>query len=201
MKDAQKIIFHWPEMPPLPPVGQPVLIHVATAQLRQAARQQLRNVLRQVLAKWSGLLPEQLPLHETSHGPVWPGRLGEHTLDISLSYAECEGWIGLIRAGLIGVDAMQIQPITEAEAVARHYLGRTAVAAIQQSSNPTLAFAKAWTEWEARLKCLKQEPNEWSDAQAIALTKCTTQSIIFHDHQIVTLATDSSSRRMTSTGN
>jgi 4'-phosphopantetheinyl transferase len=180
-------------LPPLPPAGQPVLIRVATAQLRQVARQELRNTLRQVLAKWSDFLPEQLPLHETSRGPVWSGQIGGHTLDISLSYAEREGWIGLMRAGLIGVDAMQIQPIAEAESVARHYLGGAVLATIQQSYNPALAFAKVWTEWEAKIKCLKQELNEWSDAQAITLAKCATQSMVFHDHQIVTMATDFSS--------
>ena len=75
--------------------------------------------MRQVLAAWSGLPPEQLPLAETSRGPVWRGQLGGHDLDISLSYAEGEGWIGLRCAGRIGVDVMQIQNFPEAEAVAR----------------------------------------------------------------------------------
>ena len=84
--------------------------------------------------KWSGLSPEQLPLRETTRGPVWPGQLGGHSLDISLSYSGDAGWIGLIRAGQIGVDAMPVQPFPEAAAVARNYLGHTAASAIQQST-------------------------------------------------------------------
>jgi phosphopantetheinyl transferase len=190
MKAAQKNIFHWPEMPTLPPPGQPVLIRVATSQSRQAARQELRKVLRQILAAWINLPPEQLPLRETSRGPVWPGQLGGHTLDISLSHAEGESWIGLLRDGMIGVDAMKIQPVPEAEDVARHYLGGDALAAIQQSTEPTLAFATAWTGLEARLKCLKQELNEWPIVQALALKNCTLQSVILAGRQIVSVATN-----------
>ena len=189
MKAAQKNIFHWPEMPTLPPPGQPVLIRVATSQSRQAARQELRKVLRQILAAWSNLAPEQLPLPETSRGPVWPGQLGGHTLDISLSYAEGEGWIGLLRDGLIGVDAMKIQHIPEAEDVARHYLGSDALAAIQQSTDPTLAFATAWTGLEARLKCLKQELNEWPVMRTFAATQCAVQNLALPDRLMLAVAT------------
>ena len=175
-------------MPPLPPPGQPVLNRVVTAQSRQTARQELRAVLRQVLAAWSHLSAEQLPLQETSRGPVWLGQLGGQALDISLSYADGEGWLGLRRAGWIGVDAMQIQPIPEMESVARHYLGRAAVATIQKSTNPGLAFAVAWTELEARLKCLKQQLNEWSGTQEFATTQCAIQSLVLPNQLVVTVA-------------
>ena len=192
MNAAQKNIFHWPEMPPLPPPGQPVLIRVATSPSRQAARQELRKVLRQILTAWINLAPEQLPLRETSRGLVWPGQLGGRTLDISLSYTEGEGWIGLLRDGLIGVDAMKIQQVPEAEDVARHYLGDTVLAVIQQSLDPAMAFAVAWTEREARLKCLKQELSEWSVTQKFAATKCAVQNLVLPDQLIVTVATASS---------
>ena len=151
-------------MPALPPPGEPVLIRVVTSSSRQQSRQELRIVLRQVLAAWSGFLPEQLVLNETASGPVWPGRLGGHGLDISLSYAEGEAWIGLIRDGAIGVDAMRIQIFPEAEIVARDYLGFEALKIIQASAAPALAFASAWTAFEARLKCLKQPLREQSAA-------------------------------------
>jgi phosphopantetheinyl transferase len=183
-------------MPPLPPPGEPVLIRVATSQSRQTARRELRKVLRQILAAWSNLASEQLPLRETSRGPVWPGQLGGHTLDISLSYAEGESWIGLLRAGMIGVDAMKIQHVPEAEDVARHYLGGNALAAIQQSPDPAMEFAAAWTELEASIKCLKQELDEWSDAWAVAMKKCTTQKMILAGRQIVTIATGSSPKNV-----
>jgi phosphopantetheinyl transferase len=188
MSATPKLVSYWPEMPVLPPPGQPVLIRLATSQSRQAARQELRSVLRRILAAWTNLSPEQLPLCETARGPVWLGQLGGYNLDINLSYSEDEGWIGFFRAGSIGVDVMQIQPIPEVEEVARHFLGHVALATIQQSTDPAMAFAMAWTEWEARLKCLKQELNEWSVTQTFTTTKCAIQTMIFPDRLMVTVA-------------
>jgi phosphopantetheinyl transferase len=176
-------------MPALPPPGQAVLIRVATTPARQAARQELRTVLRQVLAAWSGLSPGQLPLRETPCGPLWPGQLAGCSLDISLSYEKSEGWIGLLRGGLIGLDVMRIGPIAEAEEVARHYLGPVALAAIQQSPNPMRAFALAWTELEARLKCLKCELVEWSATRAATTAECASQNIVHANRVAVCVAT------------
>ncbi len=184
-------MFHWPELPPLPPPGVPVLIRVDTIQPRQQARQELRAILRQVLSAWSGLPPEQLPLDETTRGPVLREQLDRQDLDISLSYTEGKGWIGLLRAGWIGLDVMQIKRIPEAEAVARIYLGPEAWKTIQQSDDTALAFAAKWTTLEARLKCLKRGLAESSDLQAIAQPDCTLQTIILPGNQIVTIATSS----------
>jgi 4'-phosphopantetheinyl transferase len=192
MKAAPNI-FIWPEMPALPPPGEPVLMRVPTAPPRQIARRELRKVLREILAGWSGVLPEQLPLQETPRGPVWPGQLGGHSLDISLSYAEDAGWIGLLRAGQIGVDAMPVQTIPEALAVARNYLGHAAAAAIQRSTDPATAFATAWTEFEARLKCLKRELNEWPATQAFVTAGCASQSVMLPDRVMVTVVVRSGS--------
>ncbi|HSY16901.1 MAG TPA: 4'-phosphopantetheinyl transferase superfamily protein [Candidatus Acidoferrales bacterium] len=188
MNAAQKLIFDWPEMPALPPAHQPVLIRVATARSRPLARQELRAALRHVLAAWSNLPPDQLPLHETSSGPIWPGQLAGQTLDISLSYAAGEGWIGLLRAGCIGVDVMPVQHIPEAEEVARHYLGPDALTIIQASTDSAASFATAWTGLEARLKCLKQDLNEWTCAQSNMLAGCAVQTMMLNGRLIVTVA-------------
>lgn len=188
--NAAPKIYHWPEMPALPPPGQPVLVRVATAPARQTARQELRNALRQLLASWSNLSPEELPLSETARGPLWSGQLGGHSLDINLSYAEGEGWIGLLRAGWIGIDAMHIRPIPESEEVARHYLGQTGLATVRRSADPAMTFAVAWTELEARLKCLKHGLNEWAITQTFLTAKCVIQSMILPDRLVVTVATN-----------
>jgi hypothetical protein len=182
MNPPSQLIFQWPELPPLPPVGQPVLIRVVTPVARPAARQELRAALRQVLTTWSGLALEQLPLGESPRGPQWQGLLAGHPLDFSLSYCDGEGWIGLIRSGAIGVDAMSVQPIAEAEAVARHYLGLNALVSIRQSCQPAQAFALAWTELEARLKCLKLELTEWN-ANRTATSANYSSREIFFDHR------------------
>jgi phosphopantetheinyl transferase len=185
------LIFQWPEMPVLPQPEQPVLIRVATTtQSRSAARQELRAVLRATLAAWSKLLPEQLPLRETAAGPVWPESFGGQALDISLSYAGAEGWIGLLRGGWIGVDVMQIQRVAEAEAVAQNFLEADELETIQQSTDPALAFATAWTSLEARLKCFKQPLRESSASTGGRLgKKHATENLLQPNHFMVTVAT------------
>ena len=189
MKAIPAIVCRWPELPKLPPPGQPVLIHVATAASRPVARQELRNVLRQILVAWSDLLPEQLPLLETSHGPAWSGRLAGYDLDISLSYADGVGWIGFFRSGQIGIDAMSIQTVPEAGELARHYFAPDAMNTVRQSANPALAFAAAWTGLEARHKCLKTGLSEWPAIPTHLATACHTECFTFPARQMLTVAT------------
>jgi hypothetical protein len=111
------------------------------------------------------------------------------SLDISLSHGEEEGWIGLLRGGSIGVDVMPAQSIDEMVDVARHYLPPSALTAIQGSPDPALTFALAWTELEARLKCLKRGLTEWSGAPALAMAECGTQSFVIPNRRVATVAT------------
>ena len=158
----------WPELPELPPPGEPVLIRAIVSPVRQTARTEARAMVRAVLAAWSGLPPARIALMETGRGPVWPNELAGTTVDISLAYGAGEAWIGLIRGGRIGVDVMRVEPFAEARAVARNYLGPVAAAAIAQAHDPVRAFAAAWTEHEARLKCARRELVEWTGPEALA---------------------------------
>jgi len=155
--------YRWPECPELPPLCEPVLIRMTAPRLRQTARQEARAVLKEVLSAWSGLPSWQLPLQETSCGPIWRYKLAGDTLDISLSYGAGEAWIGLIRGGRIGVDVMWIEPFDELHAVARDYLGSETTTAIAQANDPAHAFAAAWTKREAQIKCMRQPLGEWKD--------------------------------------
>jgi 4'-phosphopantetheinyl transferase len=177
-------IYQWPEQPELPPRGQPVLVRVATPRPHEAPRRELRAALRQVLAAWSGLPPEKLPLAETPCGPRWQGELCGETLDINLSYGPGEGWMGLIRDGRIGVDVAAVAPFAEAVLVARNYLGELSVAEIRQAPSPALAFAIAWTQRESRLKCLKQGLTEWSLLQAEREAHCRCRTLIISDELV-----------------
>jgi 4'-phosphopantetheinyl transferase len=166
-------VYCWPERPLLPPCGVPLVVRVNVDARRPVARLELRAALRELLAEWSGLTPDLLPLAEAPRGPIWLGALAGETLDISFSYAGREGWIGLIRGGSIGVDVMSVDlirgdavPTFEIDSLARLYLGPAAAAAIRAASNPPLAFATAWTLREASLKCLKRGLDEWTEADA-----------------------------------
>ncbi len=183
------VIHHWPDLPPLPPPHQPVLVRVSTTPDRRFARQESRAVLREILAAWSGCGMEQLPLTESPHGPRWLGELHGVHLDISLSYTENESWLALLRGGCVGVDAMKLLPLPELAGVARNYFNPATAALIGQSANPLRVFAEAWTTLEARLKCLKLGLVEWSSARDAALAGCASQSQNQFDNMVVTVAT------------
>ena len=182
-------IWYWPECPDLPPPGRFVLICVRTGSSRAEARSQVRTVLRQVLASWSHPAPDDLPLKETSRGPAWEGRLLGDALDVSLSYAASEASIALSRGGLIGVDIMRLEPVPEAESIAQIYFDPADQAALRQATDPIRDFALAWTQLEARCKCLKQRLTEWSEASATQGHGCSTDSVIVEDRLALSVAT------------
>jgi 4'-phosphopantetheinyl transferase len=182
MQAAERILIcQWPKRPALPRPGRAVLVRIATPQPRENARHKLRAVLRQVLAAWSGRPPEDLPLTETPCGPIWQGEIGGEPLDINLSYGTDEGWAGLIRGGRIGVDVASVTQFAEADIVARDYLGASTAADIRRAANPALAFATAWTEREARLKCLKGSLVEWTAAQAEREAECLCRNLVLNN--------------------
>jgi 4'-phosphopantetheinyl transferase len=189
--------FSWPEIPALPPPGQPVLVRVPTPSPRAEARRELRLALRQVLADWSGCSAEQIPLHETPRGPLWMGLLAGSSLDISLSYADGEAWMGLIRGGSIGIDVMRVQPVPELETLAPLYLGPAAWHTIQNSRHPDVSFALAWTELEARLKLLKQSLREFSSVpvSAAADGECASRHFLLPNNSVLALACKNHEKR------
>jgi len=158
---------YWPEQPALPPPGEPVVVRVAVSSSRQEARREARVVLRAVLAAWSGHEPVW---EETPRGPVVRGG----GFDVSLSYSGGEAWIGLIRGGRIGVDAMRVESFPELDTVARDYLGPVTALRIRQAPDPVRAFAVAWTAHEATLKCAKHGLNEWTGAVLAAEVESVT---------------------------
>ena len=110
-------------------------------------------------------------------------------MDFSLSYEEDEAWIAVRRGGVIGIDIMRLEPVPEAEAIAQTYFGPADRSALQQSTDPVRDFALAWTQLEARCKCLKQGLTEWSEAGATQVQGCSTESVIIEDRLALSVAT------------
>jgi hypothetical protein len=179
----------YPAIPDLPAPGEPVLIRVPASMPRPAARLELRSALRAVLAAWTGLDPARLPLRETPRGPVWSGAFLRHPLDISLSYGEHEGWIALMRGGRIGVDAMLAAPIAEMDDVARLYLGPDVAVALRTAPDRELAFALAWTELEARIKCFKRGLSEWPGSEVPGNSGWSARSQVLPGRIVVSVVT------------
>lgn len=184
------LVHLWPQMPPMPPPGQPLIVRLAKGRSRKEARKEAREVLRKVLSSWSGLPADTLPLEETSHGPSWTGKFCGHALDISLSYCPGEAWIGLMIDGKIGIDIMFIEEIPELADLVRTYLDPDAASLILNAHRPSFAFASAWTEREARLKCLKKGLVEWSPEQGELERKCVCRKLTVSDNLICSIATN-----------
>jgi phosphopantetheinyl transferase len=189
MKPLALAFVPWPQVPTLPPPEQPVLVRVETSTRRAVARQQVRDAARQILAAWSGGLSSPVPWHETPQGPVCAGLLGGHAVAMSFSYSGEAGWIGLLRGGAIGIDAMRIGSFAEMEAVAQLYLGPAAGEAIFKTHDPARAFALAWTEREATLKCQRRGLSERQEEPAAPEGRIRGRHIHCHDDTVVTVVT------------
>jgi len=76
--------------------------------------------------------------------------------------------------GAVGIDVMHIVPVPDWEAVARDYLGPavTRLLAGLPADERDAAFARAWSEREARLKCLGLPLDEWHAGGEAALQAC-----------------------------
>ena len=181
-------IHHWPRRPQCPAPHHPVLIRVDVPVHRPAARCRLREVVREVLETWSDPGASWLPVQETHCGPAWSGSIGGHGLDLSLSYAGGAGWIGLLRGGWIGVDATPIQPFDELDGVARDFLGPALQASIRRASDPAQAFALAWSDLEARLKCAKSGLEEHHRRHAAPRLRCQSCSLLVAERMAVSVA-------------
>ena len=108
---AELIVIAWPDLPPRPPLGEPVLVRVTTSPLRSIARQQLRAAVQKILSTWDSA-PDDPPVVT------------------SFSYCENSGWIALRCGGPVGVDATRVAPFAEMKSVARLYLGPEAATVI-----------------------------------------------------------------------
>lgn len=143
--------------------------------LRQTARAQLRGALCDTLGALLERPAASIPLLSQ---PGLPLRLDlpDTRIGLSLSHAEGLSVAALHRGGAVGVDLMRVSPdaLPDWAAVARDYLGPptcdqlAAVAPAQRA----LAFAQAWTRWEAGLKCLGLALTEWTPALAQRLALC-----------------------------
>lgn len=146
--------------------------------LRQTARAQLRGALCDTLGKLLERPAASIPLRSQPGLPLALD-LPDIRIGLSLSHAEGLSVAALHRGGAVGVDVMRVSPdvLPDWAAVARDYLGPptcdqlAAVASAQRA----LAFAQAWTCWEAGLKCLGLALTEWTPglAQRLALCRIT----------------------------
>jgi 4'-phosphopantetheinyl transferase len=142
--------------------------------LRESARRIVRGALRETL---SNLLPaagESLALISVPGQPI---HLAPPWADVGLSVSHEPGLslFAINLDGPVGVDLLRIAALpADIAAVARDYLGPDtahALAKLPAGQRPH-AFARAWTRFEARLKCRALELREWTPELAERLAPC-----------------------------
>lgn len=168
----------WPGDPVLEGPGGVRVIGVPGQPDRETARLRIRAALADALAAHCGIDPGRIGLHSPEGAAPWAivilngaeRRIAlaiSHDGDISVAAFRTDG-------GAVGIDVSQVVPMPDWEPVARDYLGPAVAAqlAAQPFEVRDAAFAQAWSEHEARLKCLGLQLDEWRAERAPALQAC-----------------------------
>jgi 4'-phosphopantetheinyl transferase len=174
------------------------LVGLAGQGEREAARLGIRQALRAALGGLLGVDPASITLPaacgEAPYALVPAGSVsgssgrsgsddgsgsasGAPTRHVALAISH-DGTLSVAAIGLhaaVGIDVMRIADIPDWEALARDYLGPQAarrLGALAPAQRPQ-ALAQAWSEREARLKCLGLALAEWRPEEPAMLAACT----------------------------
>jgi 4'-phosphopantetheinyl transferase len=159
---------------------------------RAAARQQVRLALREVLAAHFSCSPAEIELFSQPGQALQLGG-AQHNIGLSVSHEPGMSLAAIHLNGAVGVDLMaigSIPPTSEIHALAHDYLGLRIAQPIADLPNEQQgkAFAEAWTEFEARLKCLGENLTEWNPAKEKKLATCTKHALQTPDGYVGALA-------------
>ena len=120
-------------------------------------RAHVRQLLRAILAHALGMADDALVVDFTAGqaprvNANWHGR----PIAISLSHVDDWAWLAICPGRRAGIDATAIAALPDWQSVARLYLGptRTQQLAAHSADTRDSAYAMAWSELEARGKCL-----------------------------------------------
>jgi 4'-phosphopantetheinyl transferase len=177
----------------VPGLPDPVVVGVDGQDEREAARRTIREALLAALAAMSGLPPERIALH-AAPGEAPYALLGDGaaTRRVALSISH-DGELSLAAVSLtsqVGIDVTRIVDFPDWQGVARDYLGPSIAAHLSSlpSAERPLAFARAWSEREARLKCLGIQLAEWNADVEDRLAACRCQALDLPDGYVGWLA-------------
>jgi len=149
---------------------------------REAARRDIRAVLAAALAAQCGVDAGRVQLHSPPGVAPWAVVVeddGPRRVPLAISHDGALSVAAFSLAGTVGIDVSQVVPVPDWEAVARDYLAPAAVQmlAALPAAGRDAAFARAWSEHEARLKCLGLELDEWRAEREPVLLACACLSL------------------------
>jgi len=185
------------------PAPRVCVVGVAGQVERNAARQAIRQAVRAALCTLFGVDAGAIGLHAVSAqapyavvrtGAADDTHAGADTAGrrVALAFSHDEA-LSIAAIGLdcaVGVDVMRIVDIPEWQALARDYLGPDAadtLAGLNAGERP-VALARAWSEREARLKCLGRPLGEWRADDEAGLEACRCLALALPDGYVGCLA-------------
>jgi 4'-phosphopantetheinyl transferase len=142
-----------------------IAIATPAAAAREAARAAIRLAVREALAQLLGVDAARIAVEST------PGSAPRVLVDgavsgigVSISHAGGLSVAALRRDGPVGIDVMEVEPISDWARVALDYLGMATACRLAAMAPPerTLSFAQAWAEREACLKLFGLPLAEWT---------------------------------------
>lgn len=152
-----------------------LVIGVAGQADRSAARAAIRAALQAALAQRGGA--DAVSLHAEAgaapYATIGSGASARHAW-LAISHDGALSVAAIRCAGPVGIDLMQVSTVPDWEAVARDYLGPACAAGLAAlpEAGRAAAFARAWSEREARIKCLGWQLDEWRAEDEAALLAC-----------------------------
>ncbi len=165
------------EVPVPASASGPAIIGIRGQPDRATARARIRAALTAALAAHFDIDPSRIALHSPPGAAPWAAvRHDAAPQHIALSISH-DGDISVAAyclAGAVGIDVAIIVAVPDWQSVARDYLGPATADALARlpAGERDAAFADAWSEHEARLKCLGLQLEEWSAPLARALGAC-----------------------------
>jgi 4'-phosphopantetheinyl transferase len=139
---------------------------------RPRARVRIREAIHDALL---AITCAAVTLHGDEGEAPWAIGGDGKRIGLSISHEGALSIAGINLHGHIGVDMLHTQLPHDALAVTLDYLGPDAAQAltVAEPEQRPAAFAEAWTDHEARLKCLGIDMGEWDDNPRLAGCRVT----------------------------
>jgi 4'-phosphopantetheinyl transferase len=159
------------------------VIGIAGLPDRDSARRAIRMAILAELGQLSGLPPERIALHaEPGEAPyaLLDAPAGRRQVWLAISHDGELSVAAISLQGAVGIDVTRIVEVPDWQPVARDYLGPAVAAALGALPAPArpAAFARAWSEREARLKCLGWPIAEWDPEAEPVLQACRCAALV-----------------------
>lgn len=180
-----KTAVHWWPFGELVAPDGVIVIGVEGDGDRPTARVRIREAIHDALLALTG---ESVTLYGEAGEAPWAIDSAGKRIGLSISHEGALSIAAINLSGAIGVDMLHTQLPHDALAVTLDYLGPDAAQALTVAApeQRPAAFATAWTDHEARIKCLGIDLGEWDDNPALAI--CTVSPLDLPEGLIGTLA-------------